>query len=111
MEVIKREVLIYRTADGKEPLTDFMAKLKDHKAKAAILVRLNRLERGNFGNCKPIGDGLKEMRIHHGPGYRVYIGEDGERMVVVLCVGRKNTQSQDIRDAKRFWTDYKENKS
>ena len=88
-----------------------MAKLKDHKAKAAILVRLNRLESGNFGDSEPIGDGLRELRLHHGPGYRVYIGEDGKLLVVVLCAGRKKTQTQDIRNAKQYWKDYMENKS
>lgn len=92
-------------------MTDFMEKLKDHKGKAAILVRLNRLELGNFGDIETIGDGLRELRIPHGPGCRVYIGEDGERLVVVLCAGRKKTQTQDIRNAKQYWKDYMENKS
>lgn len=111
MESQFRQILIYSTAGGKEPLADFMAKLKDRKATAAILTRLNRLESGNFGDCEPIGDGLLELRIHHGSGYRVYLGEDGNRLVVVLCAGRKNTQQNDIRNAKRYWKDYKENRS
>ena len=111
MEAKTREVLIYRTVSGKEPLADFMAKLRDHKAKAAILVRLDRLELGNFGDSESIGGGLRELRIHHGPSYRVYIGEDGKRLVIVLCAGRKKTQTQDIRNAKRYWKDYEENRS
>ena len=110
MEAKPREILIYCTANGKEPLFEFMGELQDDKGKAAILVRLNRLESGNFGDSEPVGEGLIELRIHHGPGYRVYVGEDGNTLVVVLCAGRKNTQSKDIKSAKRYWKDYRENK-
>lgn len=110
MEAKPREVLIYRTPEGKRPVAEFLAKLKDRKAVAAVLDRLNRLELGVFGDAKPVGGGLLELRIHHGPGYRVYVGEDGMRLVIVLCAGRKNTQDRDIRAAHRYWRAYQENK-
>ena len=111
METKSREVLIYRTQEGKRPFADFLAKLKDRKAVAAILARLNRLELGAFGDVKLVGKGLLELRIHHGPGYRVYVGEDGERLVVVLCAGRKNNQQKDIGTAEKYWKAFLEDKS
>lgn len=111
MEAKPREVLIYRNREGKRPFADFLANLKDRKAVAAIFARLNRVELGVFGDVNSIGQGLLELRIHHGPGYRVYFGEDGERLVLVLCAGRKNTQQKDIARAEKYWKAYQEDKS
>ncbi|MEC4815537.1 MAG: hypothetical protein SAK29_20015 [Scytonema sp. PMC 1069.18] len=68
--------------------------------------RLRRLEQGNYGDVAPIGDGLSELRMFFGPGYRVYFGEDAENLVVILCGGDKSTQEQDIEEAKAYWREY-----
>jgi putative addiction module killer protein len=83
-------------------------KLKDRVAKALIDARINRLEQGNPGDCRPVGDGVSEMRIFYGPGYRVYFMESGMDVVVLLCGGDKATQKQDITNAKAIAVQYKE---
>ncbi|MGH8555998.1 MAG: type II toxin-antitoxin system RelE/ParE family toxin [Methylococcales bacterium] len=70
--------------------------------------RLLRLEQGNCGDCEPVGDGVSELRLFFGPGYRVYFGEDRGNLVVLLCGGDKNNQSRAIAPAKTFWKEYKE---
>lgn len=60
-----------------------------------------------FGDSKPIGEGLSELRIHHGPGYRVYYGKQGKRIYLLLCGGDKSTQMKDIKRAKAYWEDHK----
>lgn len=70
-----------------------------------VLNRLDRVEVGNFGDCKHLGNGIWELRIALGPGYRVYFGEDGDR-VVLLQGGSKKTQTQDIKIAKKYWSEY-----
>ena len=74
--------------------------------RALIRKRLNRVRMGNLGDCRSVGDGVKELRIAFGPGYRVYFGEDGETIVVLLCGGDKSSQEADIRRAKEYWIDY-----
>ncbi len=74
-----------------------------------IIQRLIRLEIGHFGDCKSVGDGLFELRMFFGPGYRVYFGEDGDRIVIILCGGDKSTQTKDIQLAKAYWKEYFEN--
>ncbi|ENN8378691.1 type II toxin-antitoxin system RelE/ParE family toxin [Providencia rettgeri] len=76
--------------------------LKDKKAKAKILMRLERMEEGNFGDAEPIGDGLSELRIHQGKGYRVYFGNKNNKIILLLCGGDKSTQQTDIRKAKQL---------
>lgn len=83
-------------------------KLKDAKAKAAIAVRLQRLANGNFGDVAPIGEGLSELRIHYGPGYRVYLQQHGELIVLLLCGGDKSSQDRDIKAAKRIALEWSE---
>lgn len=83
-------------------------KLKDGKAKAAIAMRLQRLASGNPGDAEPVGDGVSELRIHYGPGYRVYYQQRGETFILLLCGGDKSTQDRDIRTAKLIaaqWSD------
>lgn len=73
--------------------------LRDARAKAAIRVRMRRAEDGNFGDCEPVGEGVSEMRIHYGPGYRVYFKRTGMEVVILLAGGEKSTQAKDIRMA------------
>lgn len=73
--------------------------LRDERGKAAIRVRMRRAEEGNFGDCEPVGEGVSEMRIHYGPGYRVYFKRAGIEIVILLAGGDKSTQAKDIRKA------------
>lgn len=73
--------------------------LNDVRAKAKILARLKSAEFENFGDCSPIGKGVSEMRIHYGPGYRVYFMRKGEVVYLLLCGGDKSSQNRDIRNA------------
>ncbi len=79
--------------------------LRDRQSKARIQARIDRLSLGNFGDCEPIGGGLSEMRIHYGPGYRVYFVQRGAEIVVLLAGGSKRTQGKDIFKAKTLAAD------
>lgn len=74
--------------------------LGDQRAAASIARRIIRLQAGLFGDCKPVGDGVSELRVDHGPGYRVYFVRRGRTLVILLCGGDKGTQDRDIRAAK-----------
>ena len=78
----------------------WLASLKDHLGKAIIIKRIRAAEAGNFGDCEVVGEGVSEMRIHHGPGYRAYFTRRGEVMYLLLLGGDKSTQKRDIRRAK-----------
>ena len=80
----------------------WLSKLKDPRAKARIIKRIRSAERGNMGDCKPVGDGVSEMRIHFGPGYRVYYMRIGDVVYLLLCGGTKRGQSSDISRAKEL---------
>lgn len=85
----------------------FLANLRDMVARAKILRRIERLENGNPGDVKPVGQGISEMRIDHGPGYRVYFKQHGSTLIVLLCGGDKSTQDADIKRAKQIEENYK----
>ncbi len=80
-------------------------RLKDAKAKARILARIKSAELGNFGDCEPVGEGVSEMRVHFGPGYRVYFTRIGSVVYVLLCGGDKSSQKRDIERAKTLAQD------
>ncbi|MFN8045880.1 MAG: type II toxin-antitoxin system RelE/ParE family toxin [Dermatophilaceae bacterium] len=77
----------------------WLSKLKDRRAAARVLIRINRLAAGNPGDVKPVGGGISELRIDYGPGYRVYYLREGDRLILLLCGGDKSTQSADIATA------------
>jgi putative addiction module killer protein len=81
-------------------------KLKDKRAKAAIAARIFRVANGLMGDVSPVGQGVSELRIHYGPGYRVYFQQRGDELVILLCGGDKSTQSRDIETAKDLANDW-----
>ncbi|WP_321782716.1 type II toxin-antitoxin system RelE/ParE family toxin [Paraburkholderia sp. J94] len=83
--------------------SEWLGGLKDIQARAKILIRIRRAELGNFGECEPVGEGVSEMKIDFGPGYRVYFAKEGRVVYLLLCGGDKSTQKSDIRHAKAMW--------
>ena len=80
-------------------------KLKIH-TRAKILTRIDRLKLGNFGDCKSLQEGICELRIHYGPGIRVYFGKTGKTVILLLCGGDKSSQTRDIAKAKEYFKEY-----
>jgi putative addiction module killer protein len=101
------ELRRYQTADGKTPLTDWLDGMRDHETRARVIARLDRVQAGLFGDWKSVGSGVRELRIDHGPGYRVYFGQVGTTVVLLLCGGVKSSQTTDIAKAHDYWKDYK----
>lgn len=89
----------YQTAEGKDVVGDWLAGLDDRRARARVLVRLDRLEAGNPGDCRPVREGVHELRVDYGPGYRVYFCMVGKMVVLLLCGGDKGSQKADIERA------------
>lgn len=104
------EIRHYLTPDGKDLIDEWLRKLRDMQAKVAIIRRLNRLEQGNFGDCKPLREGVFELRIDVGPGYRVYYAQSDKTVMLLLCGGAKRTQSADIDRACACWCDWQNRK-
>jgi putative addiction module killer protein len=111
MEATPQTLQEYVTAEGKIPFRDWLAALRDVRARARIRVRLNHVRLGNFGDARPVGDGVSELRVPYGPGYRVYFASSGSTVVLLLCGGDKSTQSRDIDRAKAYWMDYQRRSS
>lgn len=82
----------------------------DTQAALKVRVAIARMESGNMGDVKPVGSGVSERRIHHGPGYRIYFGKDGDRLVLLLIGGTKKRQQKDVDLAKALWSDYRKQK-
>ncbi|WP_423222800.1 type II toxin-antitoxin system RelE/ParE family toxin [Candidatus Amarolinea aalborgensis] len=100
------ELLEYLTEDGRNPFREWLLSLRDAPMRARVRVRLNRVRLGNFGDSRGVGGGVSELRLHLGPGYRVYYGRRGNALVILLCGGDKGTQARDIQRAQAYWTDY-----
>ena len=101
-----RKVVEYLEPDGASPFAKWFARL-DPVAAAKVTTALYRMEQGNLSNVKPVGQGVAEYRIDFGPGYRIYIGQQGKVLVILLGGGTKKGQSADIRLAQQRWRDYK----
>jgi putative addiction module killer protein len=102
------EIRHYVSRTGKDIFDDWLTQLADARAQAKIASRINRLAGGNFGDCKPLRQGVCELRIDWGPGYRVYYAMIGRECVLLLCGGDKRKQSTDIERALAYLKDYKE---
>ena len=93
------EVQTYLSPNGQDPYAQWLAALADRQARARVLVRVGRMAAGNFGDCKPIAEGVWELRIDWGPGYRVYFAQHGIEIVILLAGGDKSSQAKDIKIA------------
>jgi putative addiction module killer protein len=102
------ELRRYVTANGADVFGEWLAGLKDARARAKIVARIDRLAAGNFGDCKSLRGGLSELRIDWGPGYRVYYALTGKTCLLLLCGGDKRKQSTDIQRALEYLKDFKE---
>ena len=103
------EVREYVAADGSSPYRKWFDSL-NAQAAAKVAIALTRIEQGNLSNAKSVGAGLHEYCIDFGPGYRIYFGRDGDRLVILLGGGTKKRQQEDIRRAQALWVDYKRRK-
>jgi len=102
-----KEILFYKDINGKEPFTLWLETL-DKAMQRRIWSRMVRIAVGNYGDVKPLQDGVSEFRFHFGSGYRVYFAEQDNRIIILLCGGDKKTQPQDIQKAVKYWKDYKD---
>lgn len=100
------EIEIYETSNGKQPFSTWFKGIREIHTRAKILTRLDRLKLGNFGDCKFIGEGVSELRIHNGPGLRIYYAKLDNKIILLLWGGNKGSQSQDINKAKEYLKDY-----
>jgi putative addiction module killer protein len=107
MNIQPREIKNYLKVDDTDPFDSWFDSLRDRRAKAKITARLDRVENGNLGDYKSVGEGVFELRIDYGPGYRIYFGQEGSKIILLLCGGDKSTQVQDILKAKEYWEDYR----
>jgi putative addiction module killer protein len=102
------ELRIYADPLKRQPLTDWLSSLKDIRARAQIRARLARVATGNLGDCKALRDGVQELRIDFGPGYRVYLSRQGPVLVLLLCGSEKGDQSKAIHQAIAYLNDWKQ---
>lgn len=99
----KRILRNYKTQSGKIPFLDWFNTIKDPMVRHRIRRRLDRVEVGNFGDYKILEEGVCELRLDFGPGFRLYFAEQGDAIVILLCGGDKSTQEKDIKTAKKYW--------
>jgi len=102
MQPVETEVRGYTAPDGRSPFDDWLDRLKDIRAIQKIDARIARLRSGHFGDCKPVGEGVLELRVQHGPGYRIYCSRQERTLVLLLCDCDKATQPRDVARAKRY---------
>lgn len=102
------EVRFYEDDKGNEPVKDWLESIIDKRTKTRILTNIDRLRQGNFGDSKPVGEGVSELRIHFGSGYRIYYSRQGDTLILLLCGGDKRTQTHDIGNARAYLEIFKE---
>ena len=103
----EQEVLVYAGSDGREPFAEWLRGLRHGQTRNRIRQRIARVRLGNFGDARSVGEGVHELRIQFGPGFRVYFGREDDAVVILLCGGDKSTQARDIERAHDYWRDYR----
>ncbi|MCY3973172.1 MAG: type II toxin-antitoxin system RelE/ParE family toxin [Candidatus Dadabacteria bacterium] len=105
----KVKVVQYEEEDGKSPFKSWFDSL-DHIAGLKVQGAIFKMQKGNFSNAKFLGGGVGEYKVNFGPGYRIYFGRDGERLIILLGGGTKKRQTRDVKVAKELWKEYKAGK-
>ena len=108
MQTFPYELDYFTTTTGQKPFKEWLEALRDINGRAKVRVRLDRARLGNLGDHKHVDAGVWELRIDYGPGYRVYFAKDGERLLLLLIGGDKETQPKDIKTAVSYWQNYQE---
>ena len=103
-----RTIILYQDTNGTVPFTEWFNSIRDTKAMDRIQARLDTLETGNLGKYRSVGDGVWELKLDIGPGYRIYYAQVDQTIVLLLCGGDKSSQNRDIKRAKNYWKEYKE---
>ncbi len=106
METVAKKLIDYETPDMECPFRNWLYSL-DNGIRARIEARLRRVALGGLGDVKPVGEGVSELRMTFGSGFRIYFGHHGNEIIILLCGGDKSTQSDDIEKAKDYWLDFK----
>jgi len=106
METFPYTIEYYLTEKGEKPFRNWLDGLRDIAARNTVRIRLDRVRMGNFGDNRPIGNSVYELKIDHGPGYRVYFALDGKAIVLLLIGGDKSSQGKDIAKAQEYWLDH-----
>src|SRR3990172_8754794 len=107
-EVVPRKVETYLTRDGKDVFQEWLDGLADQQARVLIDKTIAKVRLGNLGQHKSVGEGVQEIVLDYGPGYRIYFGEHGATLVILLLGSTKKRQEDAIKLAKRYWSDWKE---
>ncbi len=102
------DVKVYQDTHGNEPFEDWLGSIRDKRTLARIDSRLRRVRLGNLGDHRSVGNGVFELRLDFGPGYRIYFGRIGRQVILLLTGGDKSSQTRNIAKAKQYWNDYKE---
>lgn len=105
MKVTKKSIEIYHDNNGREPFTERVKSIS-MSDRSRIFSRLDRVESGNLGDYKSVGDDVYELRFHFGSGFRVYYGEVNNQIILLLCGGDKSSQKKDVKKAKVYWKDF-----
>ena len=105
--MIEYTVKIYEAANRKRPFETWFNKLANRKIQITVDLRLERVRMGNLGLCKSLKNGIYELKIDIGPGYRIYFGKVGNNIILLLCAGDKRSQKNDIEKAKKYFQDFK----
>lgn len=108
MQIKQRLIEYYQTASGKVPARDWLSSLKDKVTQAILYKRIRQAGLGQFGKTRSVGEGVSELKIDYGPGYRVYYGIQNDELILLLMAGNKRTQSSDIKKAHAYWAEWKE---
>jgi putative addiction module killer protein len=107
-EAVPRKVETYVTRDGKDVFQEWLNGLADERAKVLLDKTIAKVRLGNLGQHKSVGEGVQEVVLDYEPGYRIYFGEHGPTLVILLCGSTKKRQEKAIKEAKRYWKDWKE---
>ncbi|TRO81232.1 type II toxin-antitoxin system RelE/ParE family toxin [Trichloromonas acetexigens] len=106
MQTYPYDIEYYIDENGNRPFKDWLEGMRDVAGRAKLRIRLDRARLGNLGDNRSVGEGVRELRVDFGPGYRVYFALDGAHVVLLLLGGDKSSQTRDIAKAKEYWQDY-----